>query len=129
MEISTNEKWMFRGFVAGIFSMGLLAGVLGLRIAESRGWASPPALDAYQLRSVVERLDVPEDRRVAVRAILADHFARTRAITRRNRPEYQAVFRDSEAKLRGVLTEEEYRKFDAGFAEWLERRRGITKVR
>jgi hypothetical protein len=129
MEASTNDRWLFRGFVAGIFAMGMLAGALGLRFAENRGWAAPPVPDAYQLRSVVERLDLPEDRRLAVRGILADHFEKTRAITKSNQPSYRAVYRESEARLREVLTPEEYREFEGRFAEWLERRRGITKVR
>lgn len=129
MQSSTKDRWMFRGFVAGIFAMGMLAGGLGLRIAENRGWASPAAPDAYQLQSVVERLDVPEGRRVAVRAILAEHFERTRAITKRQRPDYRAAYQASEARLREVLTPEEYKQFEGKFAEWLERRRGITKVR
>lgn len=121
----TRNKWQVRLAALAIFVLGFVAGALALD--AYRGWArqqrrAERGPDRFE--RTFERLQLEEGQKTQVRQILADAREQMRAAQREQEPRFAEIRRQSDERLRQVLTPEQWERFQQMKEEMRGRRRG-----
>lgn len=127
METKVNSKWQIRMAVLLIFVIGFVAGALTMNVYRARHAASSSTSHRSRFERVMEQLNLNAEQRDQVKAIFDD--ARTRFIEmhKAEQPKFQEVREQTDARLRGVLTPEQWEQFQKLTSDHRERRsrRGV----
>ena len=120
MNSLTNSKWQLRAAAVCIFLLGVAAGTLAP--LAYRGWAGGRRAEREQGRAdrferMLERLELKDEQKAQVKQILAETREQFRALRRENEPREQELRRRTDERLRQVLSEEQWQKFQAEMRE------------
>lgn len=124
-------------YVGLIFASGAVLGAFGQRLyTVSRDVAKPPArpnpevLRKKLVDTFRDRLHLTDDQVAQLNAIMDETRARVEEIRHQNRPAFQKVHEEQDAKIRNMLKPEQQAEFDKIMKEREERRkqsgRGIS---
>ena len=128
MDSLTKGKWQLRAAAVVIFLLGVAAGTLAP--LAYRGWArgggGPPRMmrrgDGFE--RMLERLELKDEQKAQVKQILAETREQFRALRREGEPREQELRRRTDERLRQVLNEEQWEKFQSEMRERRGRRGG-----
>jgi hypothetical protein len=118
----TTHKLKLYALVAGIFVLGAGAGAgAGYAVAERRladvlGEDRPEAHEARRFRALSRQLDLTDDQEVSLNGLLSRHREQNRKLARAMYDECGGELRQLrqrvDAEIRGLLNEEQKRRFD-----------------
>jgi Spy/CpxP family protein refolding chaperone len=125
MNNAMRNKWQVRLAALAIFVLGFAAGALALNAYRSWTRASrrvERGRDRFE--RTFEQLQLNDGQKEQVRQILADAREQMRAAERENEPRFAEIRRQSDERLRQVLTPEQWERFQQMKEEMRARRRG-----
>jgi septal ring factor EnvC (AmiA/AmiB activator) len=108
-------------FVLAVFVLGIVAGVLLSNVYETRlkGADSEPTRRRtsaeQQVKAFHDYLGLNEQQREQVQKIMAERSADFRRLQEETRPQYDAIIKETRARIKALLDDEQNRKYD----EWL----------
>jgi Spy/CpxP family protein refolding chaperone len=109
------KSWVAVAAVLALFLVGIGVGILGthLYLLHARGPADGPAPGAARFHARMERaLDLTEEQKRQVRAILRDSRREADALHREMLPRVRAHMEATADRIREVLTPEQRERFD-----------------
>lgn len=115
----TRNRWQVRVAAAIIFVLGFTAGILALNIY--RGLARADGRDRFDQMS--DRLNLNADQKTKVQQILGDTREQLRALRRESEPRVNDIRQQADERLKQVMTEEQWQKFQT-MRNDMRRRRG-----
>jgi Spy/CpxP family protein refolding chaperone len=118
MNSLTRSKWQLRAAAVVIFLLGVAAGTLAP--LAYRGWARGGQSQrgrADRFERMLERLELNDGQKAQVKQILAETREQFRALRRESEPREQELRRQTDERLRQVLTPEQWEKFQAEMRE------------
>ena len=122
METSVNSKWQIRLAVLLIFVIGFVAGALTMNIYRARHVTSSSASHRDRFERVMEQLNLNAEQRDQVKAIFDDARARFIEMHKEAQPKFQEVREQTDARLRAVLTPDQWEQFQKLTSDHRERR-------
>lgn len=122
METSVRNKWQIRMAILLIFVIGFVAGALTMNVYRARHAASSSASHRGRFERVMEQLNLNAEQRDQVKAIFDEARARFIEMHKEAKPKYQEVREQTDARLRGVLTPEQWEQFQKLTSDHRERR-------
>ena len=128
MDSLTKSKWQLRAAALVIFLLGVAAGTLAP--LAYRGWAGgrraehSPQGRADRFERMLERLGLNDGQKAQVKQILAETREQFHSLRRETEPRAQELRRQTDERLRRVLNEEQWEKFQAEMRERRGRGRG-----
>ena len=107
-------------FVLAVFLLGIVAGVLLSNVYETRlrGADSEPTRRRsaeQQVKAFHDYLGLDEQQREQVQKIMAERAADFRRLQEETRPQYDAIIKETRARIKALLNDEQNRKYD----DWL----------
>lgn len=126
----TKSKWQLRAAAVLIFLLGVAAGTLAP--LAYRGWAGagdPPHKGGRgdrgdRFERMLERLELNDGQKAQVKQILGETREQFRALRRESEPREREIKRQTDERLRQVLTPEQWEKFQTEMRERRGRGRG-----
>jgi Spy/CpxP family protein refolding chaperone len=122
MDSRTKQKWQIRLAVIGILIIGFIAGALAMN--AYRQWRNPPGSGfiSGKFNRMLERLDLTAEQEVEVKKIMDQ--ARTQILQTRkeSEPKFREVRRQTDERLKAVLTAEQWEEFQRMKPEFRGRR-------
>ena len=120
MNSVAKSKWQLRAAAVCIFLLGVAAGTLAP--LAYRGWAGGRRGAHQQSRAdrferMLERLELKDEQKAQVKQILAETREQFRALRRESAPREQELRRRTDERLRQVLNEEQWEKFQTEMRE------------
>ena len=112
METSVKNKWQIRLAVLLIFAIGFVAGALTLNVYRARQSANAPDGRRSHFERVMAQLNLTPEQREKVKAIFDEARAQLADIRRESGPKFHEVREQSHARLREVLTPEQWEQFE-----------------
>ena len=122
METSVNNKWQIRLAVLLIFVIGFVAGALTMNVYRARHGSASPESHRSRFERVMEQLNLTAEQRDQVKATFEDARARFIEMRKEAQPKYQEVREQTDARLRAVLTPEQWEQFQKLTSDHRERR-------
>jgi Spy/CpxP family protein refolding chaperone len=122
METSVKNKWQIRLAVLLIFVIGFVAGALTMNVYRARRMALSADERRGRFERVMEQLNLSAEQRNQVKAIFDDARTQLGEMRNESRPRYRALREQTQERLRGVLTPEQWTKFQELTADYKERR-------
>jgi len=117
-----RNKWQVRLAAVIIFLLGFVAGALALN--AYRGWARGRGRGPGRFERTFDRLGLTPEQRAQAEQILADARAQLDAARRESEPRFAEIRRQSDERLRQVLTPEQWQQFQQMKEEARGRRKG-----
>jgi periplasmic protein CpxP/Spy len=119
-----RNKWQVRLAALAVFLLGFVAGALALN--AYRGWSRATRAErgGGRFERTIERLQLNDEQKTQVRQILADAREQMRAAQRESEPRFAEIRRQSDERMRRVLTPEQWERFQQMKEEMRGRRRG-----
>jgi Spy/CpxP family protein refolding chaperone len=115
METNLKNKWQIRLAVLLVFAIGFVAGALTMNVYRARHAATSTATPSESHRSrfegVMEQLNLTPEQREQVKAIFDDARTQLAALRRESGPKFREVREQTDTRLRGVLTPEQWEQF------------------
>lgn len=100
--------------MVSVFVLGLSAGY-GLRPAKERGFH--PRARFEMMMKAVDKVDIPVEKKQAVREVLRGSKARMREVGKELWPEVRKIRKESKHKIAKILTKEEHQKVKSAMRE------------
>ena len=126
---TTKDRWLLRLFVLCLLALGFLAGAVTTRLAHIYGYMQSPMGASDSLTWVVDQVGLAAAQRAQVANILNEHQAVNRSrMTRQMKRQYREQFLETDQRLRGALSPEQYRRYRKAFHQWLKRRTDGLRV-
>ena len=122
METSVNSKWQIRLAVLLIFVIGFVAGALTMNIYRTRHVTSSSANHRDRFERVMEQLNLNAEQRDQVKAIFDAARAQYIEMHKAAQPKFQEVREQTHARLRAVLSPEQWEQFQMLTSNHRERR-------
>lgn len=125
MNSLTKSKWQLRAAAVVIFLLGVAAGTLAP--LAYRGWARGNRTQQHRrdrFEQMLERLELNDGQKAQVKQILGETREQFRALRREREPREQELRRQTDERLRQVLTPEQWEKFQTEMRERRGRGRG-----
>lgn len=119
-----RNKWQVRVAALGIFVLGFAAGALALN--AYRGWARGGGRGGGRdfESKLFDRLELKGEQRRQAEEILSDARRQMDGLRRENEPRFAEIRRQSDERLRQVLTPEQWQQFQQMKEEARGKRRG-----
>lgn len=118
MNSTDKSKWQIRAVALLIFLLGFVAGGLAPRAYDALSPSRP-----NRFEQVLDRLRLTPEQRPEVERILGDSRARVVAARRAAEPQLAEIRRETDERLRQVLTAEQWERFRQMQSEMRGRRR------
>ncbi|HEY9282481.1 MAG TPA: periplasmic heavy metal sensor [Pyrinomonadaceae bacterium] len=120
MNSVTKSKWQLRGAALLIFLLGVAAGTLAP--LAYRGWArggGHPRMSGRgdHFEEMLKRLELRDEQKAQVKQILTETREQFRALRREARPRELEIRRRTDERLRQVLSDEQWEKFQTEMRE------------
>lgn len=129
MQSTTKDRWLLRLFVICLLTLGFLAGSVTTRLAHIYGYLQSPTPRSDSLTWVVDQVGLPSTQRAQVADILNQHQSANKdRMTRQMKRQYRERYLETDQRVRGVLTPEQYRRYRKAFNQWLKRRTDGLRV-
>ncbi len=123
MDSKAKNKWQVRLAVLIIFAIGFIAGGLAMNFyRDHRRTNDFPSMRGGFTR-VIERLDLTPEQKTQVDVIFDDARAQLTEIRKESGPKYREVRKQTDERLRAVLTPEQWEQFQQIMKEGRHRRR------
>ena len=122
METSLKNKWQIRVAVLLIFVVGFVAGALTMNVYRARQVSAGAGGHRGRFERVMEQLSLGAEQRDQVKAIFDDARTQLAEMRRESQPRFRAVREQTDARLRAVLTAEQWQQFQKLTGEFRERR-------
>ena len=121
MDSLTKSKWQLRAAAVVIFLLGVSAGTLAP--LAYRGWAGGRGAQhaegrADRFERMLDKLELKDEQKAQVKQILAETREQFRALRRESEPREQELRRRTDERLRQVLDEGQWEKFQSEMREW-----------
>lgn len=121
METSVKNKWQIRLAVLLIFGIGFVAGALAINVYRARHVASSSASHRDRFERVMEQLQLSAEQRDQVKAIFDEASAQLTEMRKESQPRFHEVREQTHARLRAVLTAEQWEQFQKLTSDFRER--------
>jgi len=121
METSVKNKWQIRLAVLLIFGIGFVAGALTINVYRARHVASSAANHRDRFERVMEQLQLTAEQRDQVKTIFDEASAQLTEMRKESQPRFQEVREQTHARLRAVLTAEQWEEFQKLTSDFRER--------
>ena len=123
MDSRTKNKWQVRLGVLIIFAIGFLAGGLAMNFYRDhrRPTDFPPMRGGFN--RVIERLNLTPEQKTEVSRIFDDARAQLMEIRKETGPKFHEVRKQTDERLKAVLTPEQWEQFQQITKEGRHRRR------
>jgi Spy/CpxP family protein refolding chaperone len=110
METAAKRAWQVRAAALVIFVLGFAAGALALNLYQT---ARPNAQSEERrgFSQVLDQLNLDDDQRDKVKAIFDDARAQTAEVRKECGPKFREIRDRTDARLRDVLTPEQWEQF------------------
>ena len=122
METSIKNKWQIRLGVLLIFVIGFVAGALTMNVYRTRHVTSSSASHRERFEDVMEQLNLTAEQRDQVKAIFDAARAQYIEMHKAEQPKFQEVREQTHARLRAVLTPDQWEQFQKLTSDHRERR-------
>jgi Spy/CpxP family protein refolding chaperone len=116
------NKWQIRMAVLLIFVIGFVAGALTMNVYRARHVASSSASHRDRFERVMEQLNLTPEQRDQVKAIFDEARAQLTEMHKESQPRFHEVREHTHARLRDVLTPEQWEQFQKLTSNSKERR-------
>lgn len=116
MDINAKSRWQIRVAILVIFVAGFVAGALAMnfyRVHERPSYASGRG----RFDRVLNQLDLTSEQREQVKSIFDDTRSKLSAIRKKSGPEFHEVRRQTDERLKTVLTPEQWDRFQQIMSE------------
>ncbi len=123
MDSNAKSKWQIRLAVIIIFIVGFVAGALSINIYRSKQSPSGPSRMWGRYDQMIDRLNLSPDQKSQVEAIFDDARARLMEIRRESEPRFREVRKQTDSRLQGALTPEQWEQFQQMVSELKDRGR------
>lgn len=123
MDSKTKSKWQVRLAVLIIFAIGFVAGGLAMNFYRDQRGPSQFASTRGGFNRVVERLNLSPEQKTQVEAIFEEARAQLIAIRKESGPKFRDVRKQTDERMRAVLTPEQWEQFQQIMKESRGRRR------
>jgi len=113
METSSKSKWQIRLAVLLIFVIGFIAGALTMNIYRGQDRRYPPrsGRGGFVFERVMSRLDLTPEQETQVKEIFDEARAKLIQLRKESGPKFGEVRRETDERLRAVLTPEQWEQF------------------
>ena len=111
METSVNNKWQIRLAVLLIFVIGFVAGALTMNVYRARHGSASPESHRSRFERVMEQLNLTAEQRDQMKAIFEEARAQLTEMRKESGPKFREVRENTDARLRAVLTSEQWEQF------------------
>jgi Spy/CpxP family protein refolding chaperone len=111
MNSETKDKWQIRAIVLAVFLLGVLSGGLGWHVYESWTSASNKSWKQKKIDLIFNQLDLNDAQRTEVQKIIAETRESMQKLRDEQEPRVQEIRKRADEKLRGVLSDEQYKQF------------------
>jgi Spy/CpxP family protein refolding chaperone len=120
MNNPAKSKWQLRAGAVLIFALGVAAGMLAP--LAYRGWAQrggPPRTNGRgeRFERMLERLELQEGQKAQVKQILSETREQFRALRRESEPREREIRQRTDERLRQVLDDAQWEKFQKEMSE------------
>ena len=122
METSVKNKWQIRMAVLLIFVIGFVAGALTMNVYRARQSSASPGTYRGGFERVMEQLNLTAEQREQVKAIFDDARAKLTEMRKESQPRFHEVREQTDERLRGVLSPEQWEQFQKLTNDFRERR-------
>ena len=114
MQVTDREKWRVRASVLGIFLLGFVAGALALNLYRSNrglsaGSGNPRRGGGFE--RLLDDLNLTPDQKAKVDQIFSDTRKQFMEMRKGNEPKYIEIRKQTEEKLKAVLTPDQWNRF------------------
>jgi Spy/CpxP family protein refolding chaperone len=123
MDNASKVKWQIRAAVLAIFFLGFVAGALSLNAYHTRRSQSAATTNNDRFDQMLNRLQLTPEQRAQVEKILNDMRGQLLAVRKESAPKVGEIRRQTDDRLRQVLTPSQWEQFQQMKSE-LRRRRG-----
>jgi Spy/CpxP family protein refolding chaperone len=114
METSSKSKWQIRLAVLLIFVIGFIAGALTMSIYRDRvraGWSPRGGRGSFGFERVIGRLNLTPEQEAQVKDIFNDARSKLIELRKESGPKFGDVRRETDERLRAVLSPEQWEQF------------------
>lgn len=113
METSSKSKWQIRLAVLLIFVIGFVAGALTMNLyrEQSRPYSQRGGRGGFRFERVMNRLNLTPEQETQVKEIFDDARAKLIELRKESGPKFGDVRRETDERLRAVLTAEQWEQF------------------
>lgn len=125
MDKTAKNKWQVRFAALAIFLLGVAAGALALNVYNAwarAGGRGPGGRAGFE--RMLDRLQLADEQKAQVRRIFGDAREQTREARKASEPRMEEIRRQTDERLRGVLTPEQWQQFQQLKDEMRAKRRG-----
>ena len=123
MDSRTKNKWQVRLAVLIIFAIGFIAGGLAMNFYRDHRRSADYQSMRGGFDRVIEELDLTPEQKTQVDAIFDDARAQLMEIRKQSGPKYHEVRKQTDERLKAVLTPEQWEQFQQIMKESRHRRR------
>jgi Spy/CpxP family protein refolding chaperone len=123
MDTNTKNRWQIRVAILAIFIAGFVAGALAINFYSLQQRPSY-ASGRGRFDRVLNQLDLTSEQKQQVKAIFDDTRSQLSAIRKKSEPEFREVRRQTDERLKAVLTPEQWDRFQQIMSESKGRRGG-----
>jgi Spy/CpxP family protein refolding chaperone len=126
MDVNIKNKWQIRLAVLAIFVIGFIAGGLAIDLYRKPhwGWGPPPDRRFGRFEQTIERLDLTPEQKTQVTAIFDDARAQLDNVRKESEPKFREVRKQTDERLKAVLTPEQWEQFQQMKSEFRGRPHG-----
>lgn len=121
MDVNTRRDWQIRLAAVIIFALGFAAGALALNVYRGVADTSPGHDGREHFGAVLDELELSEEQREKVHAIFTEARAEMTAVREACGPKYREVRERTDTRLREVMTEEQWARFQSLTSEMRDR--------
>ena len=111
METSAKNKWQIRLAVLLIFAIGFVAGALTMNVYRARRASTAAESHRSRFEGVMEQLNLTAEQRDQVKAIFEEARAQLAEMRKESGPKFHEVREHTDARLREILTPEQWEQF------------------
>ena len=123
MDSRTKSKWQVRLATLIIFAIGFIAGGLAMNFYRDHRRTTDFQSMRGGFTRVIERLDLTPEQKTQVDAIFDEARAQLTEIRKESGPKYREVRKQTDERLKAVLTPEQWEQFQQIMKEGRHRRR------
>jgi len=110
MDSNTRSKWQLRLAVLLLFVVGFIAGGLAMNLYRGRQW-SPRTGGRDRFEQMLDKLNLSAEQRTEVSGIFEDARKQLTELRRESEPAFREVRKTTDARLKAVLTPEQWDQF------------------
>lgn len=114
METSSKSKWQIRLAVLLIFVIGFIAGALAMSIYRDKvraGLSSRGGRSGFGFERVMSRLNLSSEQETQVKDIFDDARSKLIELRKESGPKFGDVRRETDERLRAVLSPQQWEQF------------------